>query len=207
MVERRDSERRTRARIEAQGWARDKESIVSTASTTRSQTLMAEIVLLQRLSKWNGQRKEAMERTMEWKAESAMNKNIGTLWHLRWTIKLDCRWTCSRLMWTSVSRAQAWRNVPTSSWQDLTPALLNDSINEHLKHLHPGNHMINIINHMNNISNWGNLCHNKALHHGWPWLIYIWRQSLSQCELGPSLVFILRKYCDNVTLYHGWPWL
>ena len=49
---------------------------------------------------------------------------------------------------------------------------------------------------------WENLCHNVMLEHGWPWLIFILRQSLSQCDIGWFSYW--ENLCHNVMLDHGW---
>jgi len=62
-----------------------------------------------------------------------------------------------------------------------------------------------------------NLCHNATLDHGWPWLIFVLRESLSQCDVDhgwPWLtivhfhieaIFDIMRYWTRV--YDGWPWL
>lgn len=63
-------------------------------------------------------------------------------------------------------------------------------------------------------SYWHNIFQNVTLEDGWPWLIFILRQPLSQCDVGQSLAmvdfhidiifFTMRRW---TMVGHSWPWL
>ena len=57
-------------------------------------------------------------------------------------------------------------------------------------------------------SYWDSFCHNVMLDPSWPWLIFILRQYLSQCDVEPWLTMYDHGYWPLMAMIdHGSPWL